>query len=64
MAMKVNINLEKVQEFLDMLQETDILTDYHGSYPVSLTIGIGWQTVVEAEPRPVPTGVTIGFASS
>jgi len=58
----INVPSSQLQNLLDDLVTKDILTDYHGSYPLRLVIELRWIPDDDGSPKPVATGVQIGFA--
>lgn len=65
----MNINLTPEQQALfqltlTKLQQSGILTDYHGVYPQQVVLHIGWKPKPDSEPQPVIGHVSLGFAAS
>lgn len=62
---RVRIRPEKagpvVQEFLDALCGEDILTDYHGVWPIEVNVAIAWVERPGDEPRAVVAGVQLSL---
>ena len=51
--------IEKIQAMLDVLQEEQLLTDYHGTYPETVVIAIKWVEQEDQEARPVWTAIAV-----
>ncbi len=59
---QINLETEQLNRILVWLQDSGILTDYHGHYPERLVLQLGWRELEAEQPEPKVIGIQVGFA--